>query len=184
MSVTDMSEKLRTISVNETLKTTKLDPKFKLEVARMPGGESIRYCFQCGKCTATCPIRRFNEDYKPRLIIRATLLGLKDVVLSSDVIWLCAACYSCTERCPQGVRLTDVMRAIRNLAIKEGYIHPFFKLQAGAIVNFGRIYEEEEFINELRGDMGLPPLSPVNREEVSKILRHAKVWELLKAEEE
>jgi heterodisulfide reductase subunit C len=171
------------VEVKEPLKTTRLDPKFKYEVAKMPGGENILYCFQCGKCSATCPVRRFDNDYQPRLIIRATLLGLREVVLSSDVIWLCAVCYSCTERCPQGVRITDIMRAIRNLAVREGYVHPFFKMQANAIVNYGRIYSEVSFINEQRSDMSLPPLPPINLEEVSSILKHVKMRKLLLVKE-
>ena len=163
---------------------SKIDPKFKYEVARVAGGENIRYCFQCGKCEATCPIRRFEDSYKPAQIIRATLLGLKDMVLDSDVIWLCATCYSCTERCPQGVRLTDVMRAIRNLAIQKGHVHPFFKQQAGVITRAGRIFEDEEFINQMRGELGLPPLTPVNRDDLAKILRHTNVKTLLKDEKE
>ena len=168
--------KKKTIKVEEPLKTAQLDAKLKYKVAQISGGESIRRCFQCGKCTATCPIRRFEDAYKPNQIVRAVLLGLREKVLSSDVIWLCAVCYSCTERCPQGVRLTDVMQAIRNLAVKEGYIHPFFKLQGSAIVDFGRIFEaeEEELINEVRAEMGLPPLSPVDLKEVSKILKAVK----------
>jgi len=170
--------------LEEPLKTTLLDPKFKLEIAEMPGGESIVYCFQCGKCTATCPVRRFEEAYKPREIIRATLLGLKDVVLSSDVIWLCGVCYSCTERCPQGVRITDVIRSIRNLAVKKGYIYSFFKIQGGMIAAFGRIYEDEDFINEQRIDLELKPLSEVDRKELSKLLSNTNVKKILSIEEE
>lgn len=160
-----------------------IDPKLKYEVAKMPGGENIRYCFQCGKCTATCPINRVDENYSPARIVRETLLGFRDV-LSSNLIWLCATCYSCTERCPQGVKLADVIRAIRNLAIKEGHIHPFFKLQGGTIVDFGRIFDNEDFINEMRKELGLPPLSPVNRDAVAKILQKTKVKSLLKSEKD
>jgi len=164
------------MKVDEPVKTTKLDPKFKFEVAKIPGGESIRYCFQCGKCTATCPIRRFEASYKPAQIVRAALLGLKEMVLSSDVIWLCAVCYSCTERCPQGVRLTDVIRAIKNLAVKQDHVHPFYQAQGNAIITHGRIFEadEEEIINEMRAEMDLPPLPPVNIKEVSTLLRSVK----------
>jgi hypothetical protein len=65
------------------------------------------------------------------------------------------------------------------MAVKKGYIHKFFKIQATAIVNYGRIWEDEEFINEMREDMGLPPVPPVNLDEVSKILDYTKVKELL-----
>jgi len=104
---------------------------------------------------------------------------LREVILSSDVIWLCASCFSCTERCPQGVRLTDVIRAIRNIAVREGYIHPFFKAQGKMITDFGRIFEDDKFINGLRADMGLPPIPTVNIDELSKILDHTKVKEAL-----
>ncbi|MFQ5836264.1 MAG: 4Fe-4S dicluster domain-containing protein [Candidatus Bathyarchaeia archaeon] len=172
------------MEVQKTIKTTQLDPKFKFEVAKMPGGENILYCFQCGKCSATCPVSRFEHEYRPRLIIRATLLGLRETVLSSDVIWLCAACYSCTERCPQGVRLTDIMQAIRNLAVKEGRVPDFFKMQANAIVNYGRIFSDVSFINEQRTELGLPPLSPVLGDDVANILKRTKVAKLLSVEKE
>jgi len=76
------------------------------------------------------------------------------------------------------------MRAIRNLAIQKGHVHPFFKLQAGVITRAGRIFEDEAFINEMRGELGLPPLTPVNRDDLAKILRHTNVKKLLKNEKE
>jgi len=145
-------------------------------------GEKINICFQCGTCTATCPIRRFDETYNPRLILRETLLGLRKRVLSSDVIWLCASCYSCTERCPRGVRPAEVIRAVRNLAVREGHVHPFYRMQGSAIATLGRIFKEDEFINEMRANMGLPPLPPVNLDEVTKVLGHTKIRELLTTE--
>lgn len=174
-----MSQNLHPLNISEPLKTIQLDPKFKYEVAKEPGGEGIRYCFQCGKCTATCPIRRLESKYKPRQILRAALLGLRDVVLSSDVIWLCATCFSCTERCPQGVKLTDVMRAIKNIAVREGHIHPFYQAQGKMITEIGRIFEDDEFINEQRADLDLPPIPNVNIEELSKILDSTQIKELL-----
>lgn len=174
-----MAQNLQPLKITEPVETIKLDPTFKYEVIKEPGGEGIRYCFQCGKCTATCPIRRLEAMYKPRQIIRAALLGLRDVVLSSDVIWLCATCFSCTERCPQGVKLTDVMRALRNIAVREGHIHPFFQAQGKMIVEVGRIFTDVDFINDLRADLGLPPIPPVNIHELSTILDATTVKTLL-----
>lgn len=174
-----MSQTTKPLNIKEPVQTIKLDPTFKYAIANEPGGESIKYCFQCGKCTASCPVRRLEEVYKPRQIIRAALLGIREIVLSSDVIWLCATCFSCTERCPQGVRLTDVMQAIRNLAVREGYIHPFFKAQGKMIANFGRIFEDASYINELRDELGLPPLQKVNIDEINKILDSTNVKKIL-----
>ena len=135
---------------------TKLSPRFKYEVALEPGGEDIKLCFACGICTAGCPIKEMDNQYNPRKIIRMVLLGMKGRILNSDFIWLCSSCYACTERCPQGVRFTEVMNAIKNLAVKEGYIHPAFIQQVTVLKQFGRLYEIDDFDNNKRASLGLP----------------------------
>ncbi len=133
-----------------------LVPKFKYDVATEPGGENIKLCFACGICTASCPIREVDSRYNPRKIIRMVLLGMKDRVLKSDFIWLCSSCYACSERCPQGVRFTEVMNAIKNLAVKSGFVHPAYLLQVGIIKKSGRLYEIDSFDNNKRTSLGLP----------------------------
>jgi heterodisulfide reductase subunit C len=91
------------------------------QVRASPGGEKITYCFSCGTCTATCPIQWIEENYNPRRVIKMVMLGMKEQVLSSPVIWLCSACDICYRRCPQGIRISDLMKAIRDVAIQEGY---------------------------------------------------------------
>jgi len=98
----------------------KLDPAFRDEVAGVPGGENIRKCFACGTCTAGCPVFQVEGAYNPRRIIRMILLGLRTEVLSSREIWLCARCYTCTAGCPQGVDFSNVMMALRDMAVREG----------------------------------------------------------------
>jgi heterodisulfide reductase subunit C len=137
----------------------KLNPKFKYEVAKEAGGENIKLCFACGICTASCPIREVDERYNPRKIIRMVLLGMKDRVLKNDFIWFCSTCYACTERCPQGVRFTDVINAIKNLAVKEGHIHPAFAQQIDILKQYGRLYEIDEFDNNKRSSLGLPKVA-------------------------
>jgi heterodisulfide reductase subunit C2 len=159
----------------------KIDPQFKYLVAKTPGGESIKHCFQCGKCEATCPIRRFEDSYRPAKIIRSILLGLKEEVLESELIWMCASCYSCTERCPQGVKFTDVVKAVRNIASRNELVHSYFLITAGTIAKYCRVFEDEGFFNELRGDIGLPPISlTANRKEMAKILRDTFLVKLVK----
>lgn len=135
-----------------------LDPNFKHEVAREPGGENIKVCFGCGICTATCPVREIDSAYNPRKIIRMVLLGMKERVLNSDFIWLCSTCYACTERCPQDVRFTNIINAIKNIAVNEGIIHPAFTAQVDLLTKHGRLYEIDEFDNRRRGKLGLPQL--------------------------
>jgi len=98
-----------------------LDLSFADEVASQPGGEHIRWCFACGTCAAGCPVTEVDPDYNPRKIIRQILFGMRKEVLSSPRIWYCLVCYRCYARCPQKVNFTDVMRALRYLAIKGRY---------------------------------------------------------------
>jgi heterodisulfide reductase subunit C len=105
----------------EKLVVEDLDPGFRDEVAAVPGGENIKKCFACGTCSAGCPVTNIDEEYNCRKIIRQVLFGMREEVLKSPVIWLCILCYRCYSRCPQGVNFTDVMRALRHLAVKGGY---------------------------------------------------------------
>jgi heterodisulfide reductase subunit C len=102
-------------------KTQTLDPKFKHDVASHPGGENIKLCFACGTCTAGCPVSEVDSEFDPRRIIRQVLLGQRREVLSSPVIWRCVQCFSCTAKCPQNVRFREVMRALREMAVAEGF---------------------------------------------------------------
>jgi heterodisulfide reductase subunit C len=108
----------------EKIESKNLDPQFKYDVAAHPGGDNIKLCFACGTCTAGCPVSVIDPEYNPRKIIRQVLLGMRKEVLSSEVIWRCVQCYSCTAKCPQNVKFRDVMRALREMAAKEGYVKP------------------------------------------------------------
>ena len=99
----------------------KLDPGFKYEVAKKPGGRNIRKCYACGSCTAGCPVFQVETEYNPRKLIRMILLGMRKEVLSSKVIWLCARCYVCSANCPQDVDFSNIMMALRDMAVEEGF---------------------------------------------------------------
>jgi heterodisulfide reductase subunit C len=156
----------------EQRKVVKIDemaPQFKYEISKMPGAEKIMLCFQCGTCTADCPVARFSDAYRPRQILRMAQLGLKDKVLSSEQLWLCAACYTCVDHCPQDVEISSIIRALRNIAVKEGYMPNIFKESAGAILETGLAYKIPELRLRKRKDIGLPPLPKTNLENISKL---------------
>jgi len=135
-----------------------LDPQFAQQIAAEPGGEHIQRCFGCGTCTASCPVREVTDRYNPRRIIHMAILGLREEVLSSDFVWLCSTCYACQERCPQDVRITDLMHAIKNVAVRSGHIHPSYRLQVGLLRGHGRLYDITGLENERRAEQGLPAI--------------------------
>lgn len=159
---------------------SQMDPTFADQIAAEPGGEHIRRCFACGTCAASCPVREVTDRYNPRRIIRMAILGLKEEVLSSDFIWLCSACYTCYERCPQDVRITDLMNAIKNIAIREGYVHPSFRRQVELLSEHGRLYEIGEFENQKRSEYGLPAIQE-QAADIQKIFEATNVARLVEA---
>ncbi|MDR3052579.1 MAG: 4Fe-4S dicluster domain-containing protein [Coriobacteriales bacterium] len=76
-------------------------------------------CYQCGKCTAGCPMAH-EMDLVPRQIIRSLQLGLYRRVLTAKSPWVCAQCQVCSVRCPQEVRIAELMLAVRHAAKREG----------------------------------------------------------------
>jgi heterodisulfide reductase subunit C len=155
--------------LRRTIRTGDLDPEFKREISRVPGIEKIKLCFQCGTCTADCPIARFSEIYSPRKIMRMTQLGMKERLLSSEALWLCAACFTCVDHCPQGVDIAGVVRTLRNMAVKEGVIPDVFRELTDNILNTGYAYRIPELRIKKRVEKGLPPLPEANLEDVAKL---------------
>jgi heterodisulfide reductase subunit C len=134
------------------------DPGFRKELAQQPGGEKITACFTCRTCVASCPIAAVNDRFNPLRIIRMALYGLRKEVLESDFIWLCSSCYSCQERCPQGVNITEFMTLLKNMAVKEGHVPTGVKAQKEIIKDKGRIYSIDDFDNKKRNKIDLPSL--------------------------
>ena len=166
-----------TAPAKEPIKASEIDPKFKYELAKMHGGEKILRCFQCGTCTSDCPVARYSDTYRPRTLIRMAQLGLKERVLNSDTLWLCAACFTCTDRCPQDVEVASVIRVLRNLAAERGCVPQVFKDQTSSILESGYAYKIPELRMKKRETQGLPPLPKGNPENVRKALKGVKFLE-------
>lgn len=122
----------------KVIRSSELDPKFKYEVASQPGGEKLKVCYACGVCTAGCPVSEISDDFDPRKIIRMVLMGMKERVLSSDFIWYCTQCFTCSGHCPQNVKFTDIMRVLRDMAVKEGYVDSSFLQKAKELDRFSQ----------------------------------------------
>ncbi|MDP2744782.1 MAG: 4Fe-4S dicluster domain-containing protein [Dehalococcoidia bacterium] len=109
-------------------------------------GENVSRCYQCGKCTAGCPVA-YRMDLGPRRVIRSVQLGLKDEALKSNAIWFCVSCLTCSARCPREIDIARVMESVRLLAVREGIkpaeeqINLFHKLFLDNIKALGRINE-------------------------------------------
>jgi len=151
------------------LEVSDIDPKFKYEISKLPGAEKVMLCFQCGTCTADCPIARFDDFYRPRKLIRMVQLGLKDRLLSNEVIWLCSTCFTCIDHCPQDVGIASIVRALRNLTVKEGEMPVVYKELASNVRKTGYAYMISGLRLKNREKQGLPKLPKANLESMAKL---------------
>jgi heterodisulfide reductase subunit C len=109
-------------------------------------GQRIFDCYQCGKCSAGCPVD-YAMDLGPRQIMRAIQLGLKKEVMQSTTIWLCVSCETCSSRCPAKIDIAKVMESLRILAAAEGspttekHIDLFHRTFLNTIRQYGRAHE-------------------------------------------
>jgi heterodisulfide reductase subunit C len=92
---------------------------FAQEIMSVSGCEQLKSCIQCGTCSGTCPLSIYM-DYSPRQVMALVRADFKNEVLSSRTVWLCASCYACTVECPRQIRITDIMYALKQRAIREG----------------------------------------------------------------
>jgi heterodisulfide reductase subunit C len=81
-------------------------------------GQNLLACYQCGKCSAGCPAVS-EMDILPNQIIRFAQLGLKDELLASKAIWICASCLTCNARCPKGINIAEVIEALRQILLRK-----------------------------------------------------------------
>jgi NADPH-dependent glutamate synthase beta subunit-like oxidoreductase/ferredoxin len=102
----------------------RVDPEFKHKLLKVATGETLKLCYQCGTCTATCPVSHFVDVYRPNKILHLANLGITNVSFSNAVM-LCSACTSCTKRCPQGVKVHRVMHALKGLMAEDGHAEGF-----------------------------------------------------------
>ena len=153
---------------NHTQKDAKM--AFSAEVTSRHGGETLTSCYQCGTCASSCPVARLDARFNPREIIKLSLLGEKEEVISGDAIWLCTSCFNCQERCPQNVEIADLIYALRNIAIEAGFSPNIYSDFASALIAEGRIVQISKFVEKKREEYGLPPLKPVGLEALNKIL--------------
>jgi len=81
-------------------------------------GQVIADCYQCGCCTAGCPVGQ-AMDPPPSKAIRLLQLGKAKELLDSDGIWMCASCMVCGTRCPRGVDYALIAEACRAMKIRS-----------------------------------------------------------------
>ena len=128
-----------------TIDTTAKDSELAKELVK-ESGQNPTLCYQCKKCTAGCPLSD-EMDLTPNQVLRALQFGQLDKVLRSKTIWVCAACQTCTMRCPQSIDIAGIMDSLKVIAQRRGIPSPipavslFVKATMRNIKLYGRMHE-------------------------------------------
>ncbi len=109
--------------------STQADLEFARAVSETVPG-SLSSCYQCGTCTAICPM-----NVPVRSILRGAQVGIKELAIT-DGLWQCATCKECEVACPRDVEITGVIHSLRGLSYKER------KAPAKLESALWRVYEE------------------------------------------
>ncbi|HEX9713937.1 MAG TPA: (Fe-S)-binding protein [Actinomycetota bacterium] len=88
-------------------------------IGAIEGGESLNWCYGCGKCVPVCPVDIVGE-YGPRKIHRMVQTGTD--LFTDDNLWLCTTCGNCLRVCPKEVDMIKIMPAVREVAVGEGNV--------------------------------------------------------------
>jgi heterodisulfide reductase subunit C2 len=165
------------------------DLSFLKEIER-ESGEKVSACYQCYRCTNSCPVLT-DMDILPHRVIRYCVLGEKEKVLHSRTIWSCLQCYTCSVRCPNDIHVGHVFDTLRKIAVREEKVQDdvwkFGDLFLKSVERHGRVHEiesvlpfvlrKENFLayasmgpkTVLKGRMGLFPHNIKDKKGIKKI---------------
>jgi nitrate reductase gamma subunit/ferredoxin len=97
--------------------STRVNPALLPEIEKY-GAVNISACFNCGNCTAICPLSTGEESF-PRRMIRYAQVGMEEELLGSKELWQCYYCAECSKTCPRQAEPGEFMAAARRYAIAK-----------------------------------------------------------------
>lgn len=93
-----------------------VNPFLEKDVERY-GINSAHICFNCGTCSAICPIPQAGF---PRKFIRYLQIGAEDKILEHKMdIFNCLHCGLCTSTCPRGANPGEVMLGLKRFVLEK-----------------------------------------------------------------
>jgi len=134
----------------------------------------LNKCIQYGACTSACVVSRATKRFNPRLLLYAAKKGL---ITKSEDIWLCLNCHVCEARCPNSVKVSDVILDARRKVLErhgEDRVLEFYSSLVRALLNSGVIaFVTSSKVEDFKSESGLnvPMLTETLKSELHEFLK-------------
>lgn len=151
-------------------------------VARILERAQVDACIQCGRCTATCP-SALPSSLRAREVVRAVQDGDTSVITDRDDIWHCTTCFSCQERCPKGVQVTQAILWLRGEAVALGRYPAPHSAALAEISRSGNTFPLEAEVRAVRGQLSLPLDPPDCAHDPEELAAFQRLLEVLAFED-
>jgi len=132
--------------------------------------ELLYECYQCARCTGSCPAAFAVEGFNPRNILLTYLRLGVEAVIKDERLWCCTTCHVCEDRCPQMIDVMDMLTSLMNEAARRGHMPEKVRASAETLLHTGRALLVSRRVDPIRERLGLKPLPKVPVEEVEGIL--------------
>jgi heterodisulfide reductase subunit C len=138
---------------------------FAAEVVQLPSGESLSICYSCGTCVSRCIIPWRDPAFNPRQLLHRAMLNMRQEVFEDITIWYCTACDLCYSSCPQEIHISEVIGALRQLALQAGNVSPLDVVSVNPVLCAGcgscvAICPYEALSLEFRGNVHISTVDP------------------------
>jgi len=132
-------------------------------IAELDLPRRARACYQCGACTAGCPVGRWRPELNPRRIVEMIARDELEELIRDGTIWLCTSCFSCLDRCPQAIEVTELIRGLKAAAARVGSVPDAEIKKAKAILRDGWASAAIARTVKQRAALSLPELTEDRR---------------------
>jgi glycolate oxidase len=108
----------------------------------------ILACIQCGFCRAACPVfeQKAIESTNARGKVLLGYSLLTNRAEPSDALaerfYQCTTCMNCTQQCPAGIKVVDIVERLRAELVGKGFIPPEHKQIRENILQFHNPFGE------------------------------------------
>ncbi len=130
--------------------------------------EAMRRCVSCESCANDCPVSQVDESFHPHSVLRLVLEGLAEDAVTSEDIWKCLECGTCTELCPNSFGMMRVFKEAKRMAIERG-LEPAETRQGIEMFRESGVLGKAR--ERARSKLGLGPAPKADSEELARLLK-------------